>query len=215
VPIVAKRLALLAAVLLIHGCTTVREQSFYVKEASLQEGARHRELAKRFVARKTHLDYDDKVFVVTGHRIAAGQGTVLAFRSFAPGSPFVVDQAGFFKITIYVPVATLSEGMELRVPGSDGALAFYSNGSSNFPGSGGCFGYASAGSIKVLKISQPDVTVRADLQFALSGPLGAALSDCEDKKVQSTYIARQVRLEEITPWQGKPGQHIYDETLAP
>lgn len=196
------------------GCGHIHEQSFYVSGASLQESEHHQRLLKTFESRRTHLTYDDKEFVVTGHRIAQGRGTVLAFRSYDPGNPLIADQAGFFKITVYVPTTSLKGGQEFPVPGPDGALAFYSTGSSNFPGSGGCFGYASEGSMRVLETSATTVTVKADLHFRLSGPAGTALSDCADKRIEATYKAQARRVEELTPWQGAAGQNIYEETIA-
>lgn len=212
---VTPKVGLLAFAAALYGCAHVDEQSFYVRDASLQERARHDQLATTFVSKRTHLGYEDKEFVVTGHRIGAGKGTVLAFRSFAPGSPLKVDQAGFQKITVFLPSRSISEGSEIHIPHPQGAMAFYSSGSANFPGGGGCFGYASAGSVRVLSIVNSDITIKADLQFRLSGPAGTALSDCEDKRVQATYTAREIRVQDLTPWQGAAGKNIYEETIAP
>ena len=214
-PELTAKILLCTALLGLQACAHVDEQSFYVTRASLQEDARHQQLSKMFVSKQTHLKYEDKEFVVTGHRIATGTGTVLAFRGFAPGPPFLVDQAGFQKITIYLPSVALKEGSEVHISDSGGAMAFYSTSSSNFPGSGGCFGYASTGSIAVISVSDPEITAKVDLLFRLSGPLGTALSDCDDKRIQATYTARKLQVQELTPWQGAAGKHIYDETIAP
>lgn len=196
-----------------QGCAHVKEESFYVTDASLQENARHRELSKTFVSKRTRLD--DQEFVVTGHRITAdGKGTVIGLRSFAPGSAFLVDQAGFQKISVYLPGTSLTKGAEVQIPGQNGAMAYYSSGLSNLPGGGGCFGYATTGSIKVIDVSPSDVTISADLLFGLSGPAGAALSDCDDKRIRGTYVARHLRVQELTPWQGTMGKNIYEETIA-
>lgn len=196
----------------LHACVHTNEQWFFVRGASMEQLNRHHELAKTFASKvPPRLGYDGREFVVTGHRLNDGDGVVLAFRNFDSRS--MVDTASFLKITAFLPQSKFAPGTEIMVPDSDGAMAYYSTSSSNFPGAGGCFGYASQGSIKVDSVSESGITVTMDLQFRLASPFGSS-SECVDKRVHGTYVIPQLRLQELSPWQGVAGRTLYDETIA-
>lgn len=214
-PKLIRQFLCLATLIGVHGCAHVDEQWFYVTGASLQESGRHRDLSKAFATKDTQpLSYDDREFIVTGHRIKAGDGTILALRSFAPGPLLGVDQASFLKVTSYIPRTKLLPGVEIRVPDADGTIAYLSTSSSNLPGETGCFGYASQGSIKVNSVSESDVAVTIDLQFRLASPLGFS-GECGDRRVQGTYVVPRLQLQQLNPWQGIVGKTLYEETIAP
>jgi hypothetical protein len=209
-----RRLYYLLIIVALHGCAHVDEQWFYVSGASLQEFDRHRQLSQAFATKTLpRLSYDDREFVVTGHRIRDGEGVVLAFRSFAPGRFLVVDQASFLKITSFLPRTRLDPGMEIQLPDSNGTVVFLSTSSSNMPGGTGCFGYASHGSIKVHDVSAAQINVTVDLHFRLSSPLGFS-DECNERNVRGAYVLSRLRLQELTPWQGATGNTLHDETIA-
>lgn len=202
----------LATFLGLNACTHTNEQWFFVRGAYMEQLSRHHELAKTFASKVLpRLGYDGREFVVTGHRLKNGDGVVLAFRSF--DSRLMVDTASFLKITAFLPRSKFSPGTEIKIPDADGAIVYYSASSSNFPGAGGCFGYASWGSIKVDSVSESNITVTMDVHFRLASPLGSS-SECGDKRVQGTYVISQLQLKELSPWQGVAGKTLYDESIA-
>lgn len=203
----------LAALVALQGCAHASEEWFIVRGASIEQLSKHDELNKTFLSKSPRrLGYDDKEFVVTGHRLKQGDGTVLGFRSFESGA--LVDSASFLKITVLLPDSDISAGREVSIPNAAGAMAYYSTSSSNFPGAGGCFGYASEGLIKVQSVSESNATIAIDLQFRLASPLGAS-GECGDgRRVTGTHVLRRIQFQQLTPWQGIAGKSLYDETIA-
>ncbi|SRR5581483_11026682 len=209
-----KKVACLAVLLSLCACAHLDEQWFFVRDASVQQLSKHQQLSNALATNKVRsLGYDDKEFVVTGHRLTGGDDVVLAFRSFSSGS-LIADTASFVKLTALIPQSRFAPGSEIKIPGADGAMAYYSSSSSNFPGAGGCFGYASQGTMKVDGASGQSVTVSIDLHFNLASPLGYS-DQCGEKKIQGKYIVQQLPLRELSPWQGTAGKTLYEETIAP
>lgn len=203
----------LAGLLVLQACAHTTEEWFVVRGASIELSNRHDQLEKAFLSKGPQkLGYDDKEFVVTGHRLKAGNGAVLGYRGFESG--ILVDSASFTKMTVFLPDSNIVDGLEVRIPNGAGAMAYYSTSSSNFPGAGGCFGYASEGLIKVQSLSESSVTVAIDLQFRLASPLGA-LGECSDmRRIAGTHVLRRISFQQLTPWQGIAGKTLYDETIA-
>lgn len=207
--------ALLVSLFGILGCAAVNEQWFFVPMASIQELELHRQLIRVFASNKPpSLGYENKEFVVLGHRITEGNEVVIAFRKFDSGQPFLVDAAQFLKVTVLVPQSLFKSGEEIVFPDVEkkGVIAYYSEGSSSFPGAGGCFGYATKGMIQVESVSETEAKFRLNLQFKLSSPLGSR-SGCADKAIQGLFNGEKIPLSRLSAWQGVPGKSIYDETL--
>jgi hypothetical protein len=198
----------------VYGCASVEEQWLYVDRARLQEASRHRALSQAFVdSGPQRLPYDDKEFVVTGHRIANGEGLVLALRSFDPGVFWAPDQAGFLKMTVFLPFARIEPGSQIHIPDSKGAMAYLSTGSSSFPGGNGCFGYASKGTINIDEIQNTQLKVSLSLSFRTASPLGFS-GQCDEKVVRGQYVVPRVDLSKLTPWQGIAGKSVHEEAVA-
>lgn len=198
----------------LAACAGVDEQWFYSSGAELQEKYRHNELSKLF-AEKTPKAFplEDREFVVKGHRIVRGGGSILAFRSFDRGSLWSADSSGFLKITAFVPDAMLASKSRISIPNEGGAMAFLSTSSSSFPGVNGCFGYASEGTLNIDEVGASSIKIFVDIRFRLSGP-PLFQGKCEDRVVRGSYVVPQVRVGNLTPWQGIAGRSIYEETSA-
>jgi hypothetical protein len=202
----------LAVLLSAFGCASPNEQWFFVPGASIQELNRHHELMRAFMAEDPpRLGYENKEFVVTGHRIEQGNGEVIAFRRFNSAGFLLADTATFEKVTALIPQSQFRAGTEIRIADANGAVVYYSASSSNFPGAGGCFGYASAGSIKVDSVSDTQVSVSLDLRFRLSSPLGYS-GECVEKVMRGVFTGPTISLGQLSPWQGATGKDLYDET---
>lgn len=203
----------ISAIFFTIGCATKDEQWIFVPNASLQESSRHEALSLALLSSKNpRLDYNNREFVVTGHRISEGKDIVIAFRSFDSGRPLSVDQARFAKITAIIPGSHLRSGAEIRFPNTAGAMAYYSASSSSFPGAGGCFGYASEGVISIVSASAEQAVINVDLRFRLNSPSGQS-SACTEHAVRGAFNVSRVLLNQLTPWQGRPGKAIYEESM--
>jgi hypothetical protein len=201
------------AIFVMAGCAMKHEQWILVPDASLQEASGHAALSSAVLSNKNpRLDYNDREFVVTGHRIAEGQSVVIAFRGFDSGGPLSVDQAQFSKITVVIPRSDLRAGAQIKFPNTAGAMAYYSASSSAFPGAGGCFGYASGGTIGIVRISLEQTAIDVDLRFRLNSPSGQS-SQCKEHIVSGVFTASKISVNELTPWQGRAGKGIYEESM--
>src|SRR5437879_2331377 len=109
-PMTSKVTKLLAGLVIIcmsySGCAIRQVDSFLVEQATMAEASSHRQgkgLTRNWFAKAR------PEFVITGHRIATGDGTIIAYRIFSRGMLPFVDQAEFKKLTIFLPFS-LSDG---------------------------------------------------------------------------------------------------------
>ena len=151
-------------------------------------------------------------FVITGHRIMEGNGTVVTYRTFSPGGPFFVDQAAFQKLTIFLPFSLSNDLPEVNIGDREDMIAYWSNGSSNFPGKTGCFGYASGGRIRLSRISSTDLSAELFITFDLVSP-GGWQKECGKFVFNENVILQRKDVNTLTPWEGTAGAHIYDESI--
>lgn len=209
-PVTAPYLRVLFSILVLcGGCAHNTEEHFFIPSASLAEDWRHIRLGE---ASSASLSLDQREFVVTGHRLIAGQGTVLAIRRFTSGSPFLTDQASFEKLTVALSKTVKRPAEEFVTGGGESVLAFYSFGSSNFPGAAGCFGYARQGNIRIVKYTSERITAHLTLLFPLASP-GGWKKECSEKRIDQEFEFTVKSFDQLTTWDGKAGRHIYDETM--
>jgi len=201
--------ALFCILLMCGGCAHNTSEYFFTPSASLAEDWGHGQQGK---TSSVGLSVGQREFVVTGHRLIAGLGMVLAIRRFASGSPFLTDQASFEKLTVALPRTVDRSAEDFVVDKGETALAFYSFGSSNFPGSGGCFGYAKQGNIRIIKYTPERITARLTLLFLLTSP-GGWQKECSEKQIDQEFEFTVKPFDQLTTWDGKAGRHIYDETM--
>ncbi len=195
-------------VLLTVSCATQRQDDLIVLGAGLSHASEHSAL-QRSVANSPPKTID-KQFVITGHRISEGKGVVLAIRKFSSGIAFRTDQAAFQKITIYLPLSKPHGRINLSE--TEGVVAYLSSGSSNFPGTSGCYGYAYDGTLDFLKETNDKVTVFINIMFNLFSPRGWT-KECGPLSVQETLTFDKRAVSSLTPWEGRAGKHVYDEIL--
>ena len=193
----------------LFGCTVRQVDWFLVEQASMAEASLH-QLAKG--SKRNWFAKAQPEFVITGHRIAAGDGAIIAYRAFSHGMLPLVDQAQFKKLTIFLPFALSDRLIEINLAGEEKAIAFWSNGSSNFPGESGCFGYASGGSIRLKKITNEEVFVNLSLSFDLVSPTNLN-EGCSHFEFKESLTLRKEKVTSLTPWEGAVGVHLYDESI--
>lgn len=188
-----------------------RIDTLLLKSASIDMDA-HKTIRNSMISKKGERTID-KEFVITGHRISKGSGTVLAYRVFNSGKPFIPDTAGFEKLTIYLPVDITEKIKTIDFcDGNNNAIAFWSNGSSNFPGHSGCFGYASSGTIHIKPVSNEEILADVDINFNLESP-GGWTKDCGKFEFKKSLLFKEKDIHSLTPWEGNVGTHIYEESI--
>jgi hypothetical protein len=202
-------ITLLLLSLILSACQT---DSFYVENASLSELQDHR-AAQPLVVRGTRPAALKEYFGLSGHRIVPGIGTVLAYRAFSGGLIPLVDQGGFEKLTVVLP-ANFSKNVGENISLSEGGkvIVFWSRGSSNFPGESGCYGYASSGSIIVATIARDTITADLDMILRSISP-GGWEKECGTLAFKKTLTLDRKTVQQLTPWEGTSGSHIYDESI--
>ncbi len=195
------------SVLFIAGCSAHRIDSFFVDSAALQKTELHSSI-KKTIDQKQSIKIDDH-FVVTGHRIVNGDGLVIAYRSYY--AKFLMpDQSEFQKFTIYLPNSP--ESQQVINLGEDNGCAFWSKGASNFPGKSGCFGYVTSGTIRIDSISQSEISADINVKIISVSPEGWQ-KECGSFVFKKNLLLQKRKVESLTPWEGSPGKHVYEESM--
>lgn len=165
-------IASIIAAILTSACGSI-EQAGVIHNADLQFRSRHEhEIAKAAVGDLSGgLTFDDRRFVLSGHRVVRGEGDILTFRGQDSGVPWKTDQASFRYLTIYFPKGYFQTETPIRFGSPGGPFAFFSRGSLNMPGTNGCFGYGRQGSISLKKLPDDTIKVILDLKMGLASPL--------------------------------------------
>lgn len=201
-----RKIILLSFIIILSGCASSTDKIFYVTDADFY--ARN-----KFESVNSSIQSSpQKDIVYSAHRIERGQGTVIALRIFSPGHRLLVDQASFKKMTIFI-AGHLEDaiGKTMSINSGD-AVAFLSNSSSTSPGSNGCFGYANSGVVHVVQTNVKELMVSVDLNFDQKSPLRWT-GECGNLQVTENILAKEKEFSEITPWEGKTGKAISDETV--
>lgn len=196
-------------------CAHVDEQWIYVNRASLI-GINEHKILSEFEKNKlkNKLDYDERDFVVSGHRVGVGDGSIIAMRNYDSGGLLRVDAGGFYKITIYIPVQNIEEGYKINIPNDKGIVAFISWGNSSFPGISGCYGYGDNLNLHVESVSDTSIKFSLHMRMHMLKSPGA-IGICKDETIDGTFTAKKIHLNVLTHWQGAPADTIYEETTPP
>jgi len=192
---------------ILGGCTHVQSELFVVDHAIVADLEVHQLTAKQ--QEQTILNKD---FVITGHRIVEGSGTVIAKREYARGSFLQSDQSSFRKLTIYFPYSITEKNKRIELDNNNEIIVFFSSGSSNFPGKTGCFGYAREGYIHFKGYSSENMQVELSLNFNLLSPSGWQ-DECGRFNIRETSTLPRKELSSLSPWEGAEGSNLYEESM--
>ncbi len=205
--------------LLSSGCDYKRSTAFYVEEAKLAQDGVHRQTRESLATAEPGSNrgpgdiYDPRVtdehFGVTAHRIARGNGTVIAIRTFLATIPPLPDVTGFEKLTAYIPPGVLSSSGRIKLP-DENVIVFWSEGGGNFPNVG-CYGYATGGEIKYKRRSATKITIDWNINIGIVD--GFSFSSCKPFVFNQRTPLKLKRIDELTPWEGVAGGHIYAESI--
>lgn len=150
-----------------------------------------------------HRDY----VPVYAHRLKRGSGTIFAYRFYSNGDVLTIDDEDYRKVTVWIAGALPRSAVDLSLGDASKCLLIFTHGGSAWE-LASCSGYGISGTVRV----EPDdrqfkITIHGDIT-----PAGNAYDDCEIKRVDLTFKAKQIAFENLTPWLGIAGRHVFDET---
>ena len=189
----------LLVVALLAACSTLRapdtETQFYVTGSqSIDEGCDQVPFAELAVA---------------CHRISAGESTVIGLREYIDDG---LDAEKFRKITLVIN-ASLRSGDTIDLS-REPNRGFYGTGLSYMPGNAGCYGFLSAGMLRVERVEAHTLHLELDAQFDLKSPTQSE-GACGIRRFKSKIVARRRHLQELGPWEGVPGGADYFDEGVP
>ncbi len=200
------RVIILALMILLQGCGWRGYQAFYVEHAALENPFLYKNMIKEL--RENKHGNGNANMPVMAHRIVPGEGVVIAYRSWSPGSIFVVDDESYEKMTIYMPGSLPSEG-EIKLEDNPNIITVYVLGGSAWP-KHGCYGTATKGVLhftpESLERMQAEVSFQADLTNAFSG------DSCEQIIFNKKFTIHKKLIKDLSPWEGRPSDRIRQET---
>ncbi len=177
----------------IAGCVGVQApftRAFVAFDAEFEGSGLHE--ANRRSLRLGQPPAVSREFVLLGHQVKSGKGYILAIREHSSGSFLKTDQASFRDLTVFIPPQARNLGGEYRVGRQTEALAFWSTGSINSPGSNGCFGYGADGSLSFERVSAEQYAVTINISIDPESPLNWP-GECDSQVHLSSRVMAQVR----------------------
>ena len=187
-----------------------RTDSFFVENAQLADPSLlHRERAR--IAAGEKVEYNELIHRVTAHRIESGKGVVLGYRWYSPGSPLNIDDESYKKITVWLPENYINSSGKVDIVDASGVIIIYSKGASAWPRTIGCHGEVGTG---VLNLEWGDNHVRAAVEGTIDYVPNVVHKklECKPKVLSEKLKFSPMRLDDLTPWHGVAGEHIYSET---
>ncbi len=147
------------------------------------------------------------------HRLAVGEGTILALRRFDGGGFMVSDDESFEKLTIYLPPALATFPLELSLAEHTQVVVVVTQGGSAWVRDA-CSGHVDSGQLSVQPIGRR-------LQVRLSGriePVGNrdVWPHCKEaREIDFSFLATPIMADQLTPWLGLAGKFPYQESYRP
>ena len=195
---------ILALLILIPGCGVHR--AIYVEHAALENPSLYKNMNKELQEKKAENGKTN--FPVMGHRIVPGEGTVIAYRAWSPGSIFVIDDEHYEKVTIYMSGSLLGNA-EINIEDNPNIIVLYVSGGSAWP-KHGCYGTSTNGFLRynptLFGGMEAEISFRANLTNAFSG------DPCEQIMFHKKFKIEKKLLTDLSPWEGRPSSRIIQET---
>lgn len=143
------------------------------------------------------------------HRLSVGESTVVALREYENKG---IDNERFRKVTL-VLAGPITAGDTFALA-SDKAKAFYSTGMSFFPGSAGCYGIATSGTVDITRVTPDAIEMELDAVFDLTGPV-VTKDVCGTLEYAIGITAQRLDYDGLGPWEGVPGTSDVVEESVP
>ena len=202
------RIGLMLAFVACAGCHAFgRTDRLLLDHATLAEPSLYQQVHDPTVLEKMRRE-EAKTVPVRGHRIISGNGTVIAYRTWSPGSLLAIDDEHFEKITIFLPDALPTAAVEYHIGDASGVVLAYTVGSSAWPALA-CFGSARSVNLRLTPSwfgrMHVDVQFVADLQNVMHWA-------CPSGSVHKEFTVSHGAVSSLTPWLGRAATHVYAET---
>jgi len=156
---------------------------------------------------------NDTSMLLTGHYIESGTNTVLIIRKYDKGSIFSVDDEIFQKLTIQL------DEFEIGTPisaSTSGLLINYSKGVSGQIRRGdGRYSTSTRGSLTVMKQVENKMEVKIDLQFEVIPTEAFSILGPINENINGYYVFKKIKIDDLTPWLGTPGETPGKEVYPP
>jgi hypothetical protein len=185
-----------------------KTDSFYLENASLDNPRYLYELQDR-ITKEGPFTVLHETPSVYAHRLKRGDGVIFAYRWFSEGSPVVIDDETFQKITIWLPRIPSERISEFDISDRMSVIVVFTRGGSAWP-IRACSGYVNTGQLIIRK-------KRNRFIVRLNGTLSPLVvrrrgKRCATNTVAKEFKATALEYDDLTTWLGKPGTYPYAET---
>jgi hypothetical protein len=180
------------------------EDTFYVRHAQFVNSNYLSELEALRLS-QTRVEEEGTPHVYA-HRLTHGSGTVFGYRFYSAGQVGVIDDEHYRKLTIWV-AEELPSRATLDLADATKIIAIYGYGGAAWPRSG-CAGRIRVGNVRFDR-NGGEVSVHVVGTFM---PDKVGRRTCEAEAIDLTFEAREMLIEDLTPWLGVAGRHPYRET---
>ncbi|NLR74889.1 hypothetical protein [Leeia aquatica] len=204
-------LVLLILALVYLSCN--RTDSFHIKYAQLAEVASqprpmHQQGSQHASRTDGNTTSRTEGFGFMLHHIRAGQGGILAYRKFDPGRGLTIEDENYTKLTVWLPDGLPATPMTVALTPQSRIQAIYSQGGSAWP-ENDCTISLTQGRLQITPDgNQFDVAYQGNV--ALQPDVGP---ECDElSTLQLTFTTSPLSFSELTPWLGRPGADLYNET---
>ncbi len=186
----------------IMGQSTARNDGFLVHDAALADPNYLSELDARA---ENEAVLDRSSMGLFAHRLAPGQGTIVAHRFYSPGGALTIDDEVFEKLTIWFKSSRPESG---AIDIDSSVVVVHTKGGSAWPQSA-CSGVIESGQIRITaKGSAFQVVITGDI--VQSGNRHPAW--CTQDSIDISFTASERPFASLTPWLGTAGDHPYEES---
>lgn len=182
-----------------------KEDTFVLQHAEFDNASYLRQIdsSKGDDRWRNHRDY----VPVYAHRLKRGSGAILAHRFYSNGDLGVIDDEMFRKVTVWIAGGLPRSAVDLPLGDATKCLLLFAHSGSAWP-QAGCSGYGTSGTVRVEPAGRRfKITIHAEVT-----PVGNNHDRCEMEKIDLTFKAKEIAFEDLTPWLGIAGRHVYDET---
>jgi len=153
------------------------------------------------------IHHHDDYVPVYAHRLKRGSGTIFGYRFYSNGDVGTIDDEEYRKVTVWIAGALPRSTVDLPLGDASKCLLVFSDGGSAWP-QAGCSGYGTSGTVRVEPAGRRfKITIHGDVT-----PAGNAHDRCGIEKVDLIFKAKEIAFEDLTPWLGIAGRHVFDET---
>ena len=155
----------------------------------------------------------DAALAVHAHRLAQGAGTIFGHRFYSNGSPLIIDDEDFEKVTVWIPDEAPARVLDIDLGDERHAIAVVTAGGSAWPDRA-CGGIVTRGHLRVEPATSLFGERRYHIQVrgAITGRGFQPQEDYCPATIERRFETSPLTFAQLTPWLGLAGPEPYDET---